>query len=96
MPRQKASDIESRYVRQHEIDAMDIGETVSISRRIDLEFGISQADIMLHRQRLRGSLDQQAHRTRRKFRGKEFTVESVSAMTQTGALILTACCTRTL
>lgn len=80
--------------RQAQIEAMDLGDTVSISRRVDLSMGLPEDAIKDHTHQLRGILDQQATRARRKVRGSKFTVENGNFITRAGALMIVAVCTR--
>lgn len=86
--------IPKKLNRQSEIDSMEIGQTVSIARRIDLSFGISPEQTQDHSRLLRGILDQQANRARRKDRTKEYTVENGTFISRGGAMIVCATVTR--
>lgn len=81
--------------RQAAIEGLDIGDCVSIARRIHLQFGIEKDGIQQHTDQVRGIMDQQTHRARRKTKGRKFKVEHGSFITRDGALIITAVCTRT-
>lgn len=80
--------------RQTQIEAMELGDTISISRRVDLTMGIAEDAIKDHNHQIRGILDQQASRARRRIRGSKFTVENGTFLTRSGALMLVAVCTR--
>lgn len=87
-------EISRKENRQSMIEDMDIGDTVSISRRIDMRYGFADGAIGAHNRQLRGIADQQTHRARRRFKERKFTVENGSFMTQAGALVLTVAITR--
>ena len=80
--------------RQAQIEAMELGDTVSLSRRVDLSMGLAEETIREHTHQLRGILDQQATRARRKVKGSKFTVENGTFITRANALIIVAVCTR--
>lgn len=80
--------------RQSQIEAMDLGDTVSISRRVDMTMGIADTAIRDHMHQIRGILDQQASRAKRKIKGSKYTVENGTFITRSGALMLVAVCTR--
>lgn len=80
--------------RQTQIEAMDLGDTVSISRRVDLTMGLAEDAVKNHTHQIRGILDQQATRARRKVRGSKYVVENGSFVTRSGALMIVAVCTR--
>lgn len=80
--------------RQAQIDAMELGDTVSISRRIDLSMGIAPDTVKNHNHQIRGILDQQATRARRRSPGSKFIVENGKFVTRDDALILVAVITR--
>jgi hypothetical protein len=83
--------------RQRVIDAMEIGATVSMSVRLDTIMGLPEDAIANHMHMLRGNLDQQARRSRRKFPEKQFIVEGGSfIVTRSSAIMLVAVCTRLL
>lgn len=82
--------------RQSQIEALDIGETISISRRISTDMGVTREQISAHTHQLRGILDQQVSRAKRKVRGSKFIVENGSFITNGGAMMLCVVCTRTL
>ena len=81
--------------RQKQIEKLPLGETISISRRIDLTFGCDPEKITQHNKQVRGILDQQTHRARRKDKSKQYKVENGSFLTRDGAMIIVAACTRT-
>lgn len=87
-------EIEQKENRQAQIEQMDIGDTVSISRRVEMMHGFAEGAIAEHNRQLRGIADQQTHRARRRFKERKFKVENGSFMTREGALILTAAITR--
>ncbi len=86
--------IPKKLNRQAEINEMDIGNTISIARRIDLTFGISPEQTAEHSKQLRGILDQQANRARRGNREKEYTVENGTFISRGGAMVVCATITR--
>jgi flagellar motor switch protein FliG len=87
-------EIPERENRQTLIETLPIGETISISRRVDLTFGVNPEALSEHTKQVRGILDQQTHRARRKHKTHEYKVENGSFLTREGAIILTAACTR--
>jgi hypothetical protein len=91
---QEVYEIEQRENRQAQIEHMDIGDTVSISRRIEMMHGFAEGAIAEHNRQLRGIADQQTHRARRRFKERKFKVENGSFMTREGALVITAAITR--
>lgn len=87
-------EISRKENRQDQIERMDIGDTVSISRRIELQHGFAENAISEHNKQVRGIADQQAHRARRRLKDHRYKVENGSFMTRDGALIITAAITR--
>ena len=87
-------EISRKENRQGQIEQLDIGDTVSISRRVELQHGFADGAISEHNKQVRGIADQQAHRARRRFKERKFKVENGSFMTREGALIVTAAITR--
>ena len=87
-------DILPKENRQSKIEAMELGETISISRRLSLDMGITQEAVAEHVHQLRGILDQQATRARRRVPKAQYTVENGAFITRSGALVLSAICTR--
>lgn len=80
--------------RQSLINKMEIGDTVSISRRVEMQYGFAPGAIAKHHNQLRGNLGQQADRARKLFKDREFKVECGSFMTSEGAMIVTAAISR--
>ena len=80
--------------RQSQIETMELGDTVTVSRRIDLTMGLAEDTVREHNHQIRGILDQQATRARRKVKGNKYIVENGSFVTRSGALMLVAVCTR--
>jgi len=91
---QELYEIEPKENRQSQIEALDIGDSVAIARRIELEGGLASGAITRHNERIRGILDQQTGRARRRLPQRKFKVENGSFTTREGALIVTAVCTR--
>ena len=80
--------------RQAQIEALDIGDSISVSRRFVIHNGFRENLIAEETHKLRSILDQQVMRARRRYRDQEYTVENVSGLTRAGALMLTAVVTR--
>lgn len=80
--------------RQAQIDAADIGDVISIGRRIDLTFGLPDGLIAKHTDQMRGIMDTQALRARRRYPGRKYSVENGHFMTRSGALMVIVTCTR--
>lgn len=80
--------------RQGQIEEMDIGDSVAISRRIELQHGFAEGAITEHNRQIRGIMDQQTHRARRRLKDRKYKVENGSFMTRDGALIVVAVATR--
>lgn len=78
------------------LSELDIGESVSISSRIDLSFGLPEKRIRDEVDRLRQTLDTQVSRVRRKFREREYIVENGSFITPRQGVVITAVATRLL
>lgn len=87
-------EISRKENRQSKIEALDIGDTVAIARRVEMQHGFADGAITEHNKQIRGIADQQAHRARRRFTERKFKVENGSFMTRDGALIITAAVTR--
>ncbi len=83
---------EETQSRQSTINNMEVGESVSIAHRMDLTFGIEKDAVSSMSTLLRGNLDQQANRARKRT-GREYVVENGSYLTKAGALVV--CCTVT-
>lgn len=95
MSDQELYEIPDRENRQQQIEMLDLNETVSIARRVDLTFGISPEVVAEHVKQVRGILDQQAHRARRKHKERKFKVENGQFLTREAAMMIVATCTRT-
>jgi len=87
-------EISKKENRQGQIESMDIGDTVAIARRVEMQYGFAENAITEHNKQVRGIADQQAHRARRRFPDRQFKVENGSFMTRDGSLIITAAVTR--
>jgi len=87
-------EISKKENRQGQIESMDIGDTVAIARRVEMQYGFAEGAVTAHNQQVRGIADQQAHRARRRFPDRQFKVENGSFMTRDGSLIITAAVTR--
>lgn len=87
-------EISRKENRQTQIEQADIGDTVAIARRVEMQHGFADGAIAEHNKQVRGIADQQAHRARRRFKDRKFKVENGSFMTRDGALIVTAAITR--
>lgn len=84
-----------RRQRMNALEELPVGESVSISRRVALDFGINEGEHRKMISNMRGAIDSQVNRARRKYAGRRYTVENVTAITAGGAaLILTVCATR--
>lgn len=88
-------EISRKENRQDRIETMDIGDTVAIARRIEMQYGFGEGAIAEHNRQVRGIADQQTHRARRRLKERKFKVENGSFMTRDGALIVVAVITRT-
>lgn len=81
--------------RSKQIAALAVGESVSIARRIDLVFGMTQKEIQAHTRQVRGNMDSEIARARRKFSGRTFTVENGAFVcSRSAAYIIVAVATR--
>lgn len=87
-------EISRKENRQSQIEALDIGDTIAIARRVELQYGFAQNAITEHNKQVRGIADQQTHRARLRHKDRKFKVENGSYMTKDGALIITAAITR--
>lgn len=88
-------EISRKENRQSQIEQMDIGDTVAIARRVEMQYGFAENAITEHNKQVRGIADQQAHRARRRLKDNKYKVENGSFMTRDGALIVVAVVTRT-
>lgn len=88
-------EITKKESRQGLIAELDIGDSVAISRRINLSFGVDPAAMSQHSNRLRGVLGQQAHRARRQFKERKFEIETGTFITAAGNLHVVSTITRT-
>lgn len=95
MSDQELYEVPEQENRQQQIENLELNETVSIARRIDLTFGIAPDMVAQHVKQVRGILDQQAHRARRKHKERQFKVENGSFLTREAAMMIVATCTRT-
>lgn len=93
-PAEELYDIPEAEQRQAMIDQLPINESVAIARRIDLTFGTDPAKLAQHTKQVRGILDQQTHRTRRRLPKQQYKVENGSFLTRDGALMIVAVVTR--
>lgn len=81
--------------RAKAIENLEPGESLSIAKRVALDFGVTSDELTSIKDQLRGVIDGQVHRTRRKHTGRLYKTEIVSALTPQGAaLIIVCCCTR--
>lgn len=94
MAEKELYEIERKDDRQHQIEHMEVGDSVSLARRIDLSFGLADGTVARHSTQLRGILDQQTHRARRRNKAMQFKVENGNFITRDGALMVIAICTR--
>ena len=86
---------ESVASRAQAIENLEPGESISISKRVALDFGITADEVVSIKDQLRGIMDGQVHRVRRKYSGRIYRTEIVSAVSPQGAgFIVTCCCTR--
>lgn len=88
-------EVEKKDSRQKIINAMDIGDTIAIARRVEMQYGFAEGAITKHHLQLKGSLGCQVDRTRKRFKDREYKTESGSFMTKEGSLIIVATVTRT-
>ena len=58
--------VSKRDNRQDQIERLEIGDSVAVARRLSLDFGLPKDTITSHLHALRGTLDQQCSRVRRK------------------------------
>lgn len=91
----ETTDVLPKENRQQQIENLDIGETISISRRIILQ-QVPEGAIKAHMDRLRGVADRQTHRARQRRRENQYTTEIGSFITRDGAMILVCAITRLL
>lgn len=80
--------------RQDQIERLEVGDSVSVSRRLTLDFGLPKDTMSAHMHNLRGTLDQQCARAKRKKQERKFIVESGNYLTREGAIVLVATATR--
>lgn len=81
--------------RAAQIKRLDVGESVSVVRRIEIKYGFGEGALAHHAKQIRGIVDQQAHRARKQMPSRKFKVENGTFLTQDGALIICAAITRT-
>lgn len=87
--------VTKRDNRQDQIDRMEVGDSVAVARRLSLDFGMPKDTIAAHLHALRGTLDQQCNRVRRKKVDRKFIVESGTYITRDGAVMISVVATRT-
>lgn len=80
--------------RQGQIESLEVGDSVAVSRRLTLDFGLPKDTMTAHMHNLRGTLDQQCARAKRKKQERRFIVESGNFLSRDGAIILVATATR--
>lgn len=80
--------------RQRQIEALEVGDSVAVARRLGLDFGLPKDTMAAHMHNLRGILDQQCARARKNLKERRFIVESGNYLTRDGAIILVASATR--
>lgn len=76
--------------RQHMIENLAINESISISSRLAMDYGIGKDVISHHASNLRNSIDGQVVRARRRFTERTWTVEIGQFITHGNALMI--CC----
>lgn len=86
--------IAAKENRQSQLEALDIGDSVAIARRIEMQHGFAEGAISEHNRQVRGIMDQQVHRARRRRTECRYTVENGSFLTRDGSLIVVAVATR--
>lgn len=96
MATKEVYEIEPKENRQQQLEALDVGDSVAIARRIEMQYGFAEGAISEHNRQVRGILDQQVHRARRRRTEYRYTVENGSFMTRDGALLIVAVATRIL
>lgn len=87
-------EIEQKDNRQSQLEQLDIGDSVAIARRVEMRHGFGDGAITRHNEQVRGIIDQQTYRARRRLKERRFTVENGSFMTRDGSLIVVAVATR--
>lgn len=87
--------IQPKENRQAQIEALALGESIAVAKRIDIQHGFPEGAIQVHSDRMRGTLDQQVYRARRRYTERRWTTETGYFLSRSGALIITAACTRT-
>lgn len=88
-------EITKKDSRQGQIASLDVGDTVAICRRVEMQYGFAPGAIAKHTNQVRGNLGQQADRARRQFKDRKFELETGSFMTTKGHLHIVATLTRT-
>jgi len=81
--------------RQDSIEQLEIGESIAEARRLDYTFGMSKDEVNTHLERLRGIIDSQVARARRKGDGRTYTVENiVGCASRSPAILISVIATR--
>lgn len=81
--------------RAAQIAMLDINDSVTISQRLALDFGVSPGAIHAHADRLRSIMEQQTSRIRKEYKDRKFVVETSTGLTKGGALMIHVTTTRT-
>ncbi len=84
-----------RCTQQMIVDYLPIGESYSLTHRLDLTYGIDAKARGTVAERLRGRLDQMTFKSRQGQRGKKFRTEVLYALAHGNAIYVICVCTRT-
>lgn len=69
------------------VDRLPIGESFAVAQRVDLAFGIGDEDRKKHMEAARSRLDNMVSRSRKKYKGRTFTVEAFCSLAPRGAVM---------
>lgn len=80
--------------RQTALEALEIGETISITRRVAMQYGFPADVIRTHTEQMRGIFTQQCRRARQRRKEYVYKIETGNFVTADAALVIVAAATR--
>ena len=84
-----------RDSRQAQLERLEVGDCLSLARRVDLIYGVPEGALAKLTDELRATMDVQVNRLRRHFTERTYAVQIGKFVTQSGEIMLVVVCTRT-
>lgn len=86
--------VDEKVDRQKQIESLELGDSIALVKRVDLSFGVNPDNLITFRKKLRGVMDVQCHRARRRLPDAEFKVENGSFITSDASMMIVVTITR--